>query len=218
MRASTFCLSVILCAAAALPASAGEPGKSIEDVLHGACIGTAFPDFVDAHPEAVYSDEALRNSSVSKETPGALLVVHTEDPFLGRYSFANFGFKEGKLYELVAVWSGEPSVIRAQSLIFLSSVIKRHGSDYTRRSIRVFPNSKEERAVAVFYWEKDNIATLAFYTPPPAEDTGAPGTLTYAQFAKDSTFLTDIFVTTPTSAEQNDQAWKDMADITDALK
>lgn len=218
MRLPILGFSFLICVACVSPAFAEDTEKSIEDLLRGARVGTTFPEFVDAHPEAVYSDETLRQAPVAKETPGALLIVHTEDPFLGLYSFANFGFKEGKLYELVAVWSGEASGMRAQAVTFLSSVMKRHGRDYTRKSIRVLPNAKEEKTVAVFYWEKDDVAALAFYTPPPAADAGAPGTLTYAQFAKDSPFLADIFVNTPATQEQHDQAWKDMAGIVDALK
>lgn len=211
-------LSLLIVGVCVLPAFAEDAEKSIEDMLRGAQAGMPFTDFVEAHPEAVYSDETLRETAVSKDAPGALLIVHTEDPFLGLYSFANFGFKDGKLYELVAVWSGEVEDIRGKCATFLSSAMKRHGKDYTRKSIRVFPNSKEERPVAVFYWEKDNVASLAFFTPPPADAPSGPGTLTYAQFAKDSAFLQDIFVTTPTTEEQHDQAWKDMAGIVDALK
>ncbi len=218
MRFHLVLLALLLAAAYGLAAPAEKTAEGIEQVLRGARLGTAFGDFVDAHPEAVYSDAELRATPVSKEAPGALLVVHPQDPFLDLYSFSNFGFKEDTLYELVAVWSGEPDTVRAQCTQFIKAVMKRHGPDYTRKSIRVFPKSKEERPVAVFYWEDKDAATLAFYTPPYAYDPQAKATLTYAQFSKGDPFLTDIFTNIATTPEQHDQVWRDIDDIVKALK
>ena len=163
MKIAAVCVVILVCVAGAGFAADTDGADAFEKMLAGTRAGTAFAELVDAQPEARDSDEALRAAPVDKEAPGALLIVHTEDPFLGLYSFANFGFKDGKLYELVAVWSGEVEDIRGKCATFLSSVMTRHGKDYTRKCIRVFPNSKEERPVAVFYWEKDNVASLAFF-------------------------------------------------------
>lgn len=218
MRILGLFFTLMLCIAFVASAVDGSASEGIEKVLRGACIGTSFEAFVDAHPEAVYSDDALRNTPVQKETPGAMLIVHDQDPFLGHYCFANFGFKEGSLYELVTVWKGEAKVMRAHAVGFLASVMKRHGRDYTRKSILVFPGSREEQPVAVFYWVKKGVASLAFYTPPSAGAQDPIGTLTYAQFSEDSPFLDDIFNKKPTTTEQHEAVWKDMGDIVAALK
>ncbi len=214
MKLAFLWVAIMLCAVQLSFAAEKAGGDDLEKMLHGARIGTAFTDFVEAHPEAVYSDASLRATPVNKETPGALLIVHVQDPFLGLYSFSNFGFKEGKLYELVAVWKGDSKTIRGHSPRFLKAVMKRHGRDYTKKSIRVFPNSKEEQPVAVFYWEGETTATLAFFTPPAAAETmDGPATLSYAQFTKGDPFLTDIFSNNATTPEQHDQVWRDIDDI-----
>ncbi|NLV42899.1 MAG: hypothetical protein GXY07_00190 [Candidatus Hydrogenedentes bacterium] len=218
MRILALLSALALCVSYAIPASSGETAEGIEKVLRGAGIGMAFDVFVDTHPEAVYSDDALRGTPVTKETPGAMLIVHDQDPFLGHYSFANFGFKEGSLYELVAVWKGEAAVMRAHALSFLSSVMKRHGRPYERKSILVYPGSPEEQPVAVFCWRKNGVASLAFYTPPPAGAKDPIGTLSYAQFSEDSPFLADIFDKKPTRTDQHEKVWKDVEDIVAALK
>jgi hypothetical protein len=193
----------------------GEGG--LERVLGDASIGASFAAFVEAHPEAVYSDEEKRKEPVKKDAPGSLLIVHTEDPFLGLYNFANFGFKEEKLYELVAVWSGNPDAVRDHRRRFFTAAIKRHGHAYVRKSMVVFPNTTEQRIVAVFYWQEPDKTILTFYTPPSPLDVNPRATLSYAQFKPDSPFLTDIFINAATTPEQHEQAWKDLSDIMEFL-
>ena len=207
-----------LCLVASGAAAEETAQGGLERLLHGARIGTAFGAFVEAHPEAVYSDEEKRPLPVLKDAPGPLLIVHTEDPFLGLYQFANFGFKEDRLYEMVAVWSGEPEEVGARRRRFFTAIIKRHGHVYQRKSMRVFPGTPEERAVAVFYWEDKDAVTLAFHTPPSTLDNHPRGTLTYAQFKPGDPFLTDILTSVAATPEQHEQAWKDMADVVDALE
>ena len=219
MKIAAVCVLTLVCIPGVGFAADAGGAEDLEKMLAGARVGVAFGDFVEAHPEARYSDASLRATPVNKETPGALLIVHTEDPFLGLYSFSNFGFKEGKLYELVAVWKGDAISVRGDGARFLTAVMKRHGRTYTRKSIRVFPKSSEEQPVAVFYWEDETVATLAFFPPPAASETvDGPATLTYAQFTKGDPFLTDIFTNTATTPEQHEQVWRDIDDIVKALK
>ncbi|OQB38581.1 MAG: hypothetical protein BWY09_01297 [Candidatus Hydrogenedentes bacterium ADurb.Bin179] len=219
MKIAAVCVVILVCVAGAGFAADTDGADAFEKMLAGTRAGTAFAEFVDAHPEARYSDEALRAAPVDKEAPGALLIVHTEDPFLGLYSFSNIGFKEGKLYEFVAVWKGNAKTVRGHCARFLAAVMKRHGREYTKKSMRVFPDSSEEQTVAVFFWEDAAAATLAFYTPPAAAETmDGPATLTYAQFTKGDPFLTDIFSNNAARPEKQEQVWRDIDDIVKALK
>lgn len=190
-----------------------ETQNPLERFLHGSTIGASFDDFVRTHPEAVYSDPELRNTPVKAEVPGALLIEHESDPFLGLHGFANFGFKEGSLYELVAVWSGNPKVVEAHRKRFFKAIIQRHGHVYARETILVFPNSAEERPVPVLLWQEPTLAALAFYTMPSPLDLEPKASLTYAQFAPGDPFLTDILSRSTPNEEQQRQAWKSLEEV-----
>lgn len=194
-----------------------ESYTELENVLRGAKIGMSFDDFVDTHPEAAYSDEAMRDTPVTKEQPGSMLIVHDQDPFLGHYQFSNFGFKDKRLYELVAVWKGEARAMRARAAQFFGAIIQRHGKKYERKSMFVFPDSTDERVVAVFYWKSKDHVSLAFYTPPKADEEDPIGILSYAQFSPDTAFLKDLFEEKAVPADRNAEAWASMDDIVKAL-
>lgn len=192
--------------------------SGMDRMLRGARVGTTFSAFVESHPEAVYSDEAKRAETVHAEDPGPLLIVHETDPFLGLYSFANFGFKNGALYEMVAVWSGDPETITAKRRRFFTAVLKHHGHSFVQKSMRVFPNTPEERTVAVFFWPETDAAVLAFHTPPSALDPYPKSALTYAVFAPEDPILKDIFAEDADASEAHKKAWQDIADIVDVLE
>ncbi|MCK5862123.1 MAG: hypothetical protein KAH38_06540 [Candidatus Hydrogenedentes bacterium] len=179
----------------------------LDRVLRNAHIGVTFNEFISVHPEAVYSDIDIRDMPVSLERPGALLLSHDSDPFLGMASYANIGFREGTLYELVAVWNGESSVVKNMGGRFFAAAISRHGQTYLRKTILVYPHTAEERPVAVAMWQESDAAILAFYTPASSTDAPSKATLTYAQFMPDDLFLKDIFEKNLPTAEQQEEAW-----------
>ena len=185
----------------------------LDRMLHTAHVGVSFTEFAAAHPEAVYSDADLRETAVSAEHPGSLLITYAVDPFLGLYAFANIGFKDAALYELVSVWTGAPEDVAARRRRFFTATIQRHGPSYTRQTILVHPHTPEERPAAVFLWQDTNATTLAFYTAPSPLASYPRAALTYAQFTPGDPFLDDILYKHPPTDEQREKAWQAHEDI-----
>lgn len=202
------------------PVIAGEEGASngLDRILGNASIGVAFSDFAPLHPEAVYSDADISDIPVSPEQPGALQINHDEDPFLGLPAYANIGFKDGLLYELVAVWVGDSKTVEDKRRRFFTAALQRHGQAYLHETILVYPHTPEARPVAVFMWQEPTATTLAFYTAASGIDPHPKAALTYAQFTPGDPFLKDIIEKNPPTAEQQEQAWKMLADIAPLLE
>lgn len=195
-----------------------QEDNPLDRMLKGIRPGISFKDAIKAHPDAVYSDEERRSEPLAADKPGALLIAHASDPFLGMHAFANIGFRDGAAYELVAVWSGNSTEIRSRCRRFFKAALDLHGNKYVRKSMFVFPDSAEERAVAVFFWQDDKAATLTFYTPPPADKPDGAASLTYAQFKPDASFLDDVFVKKPVPTEKTEQAWQHIAGLVDSVE
>ncbi len=206
-----FCILMTTALSVAADDDLGSGG--LDRVLPLAAIGTPFAEFVAAHPDAVYSDKDIRDIAVSPERPGALLITHDDDPFLGLTAFANIGFRDGTLYEFVSVWTGAEEDVHARRRRFFTAVIQQHGADYARETILVSPQMPEERAAAVFLWRESDVATLAFYTEPSPIESQPQATLTYAQFTPDDPFLDDLFSRNPPDETQRATAWEAHADI-----
>ena len=219
MKNVTLAISVIALTVI-FPAIAEEETASngLDRMLRNATIGVAFSEFVAAHPEATYSDTDIRDIPVSPERPDALQINHDDDPFLGLSACANIGFKDGLLYELVAVWAGEDKTVADKRRRFFTAAIQRHGQAYLRETILVYPHTPEERPVAVFMWQEPQAVILAFYTTASALDPHPKAALSYAQFAPDDPFLKDIVEKNPPTAEQQKEAWKTLADIVPLLE
>ena len=213
---SLFCFTVTTVASVA----AGEStfASDLERLLRGARIGVTFDVFTERHPYAVYSDADKRDVPVHSDTPGPLLITHETDPFLGLSVFANFGFKEAGLYEMVVVWTGAPETTHTRRRRFLSAAIERHGHAYIRETILVHPGTPDEQSVAVFCWYDADAVSLAFYTPPSPVALHPKGVFTYAQFTPGDPFLDDIFKKSAPTDAQRAAAWRKLADLLPVLE
>ena len=213
-------LLTVMCCYCLLTAvvAADENVSGLDLVLRGISMGAKFGDVVAAHPEAAYGDAAIHDVAVSPEQPGSLLITHDEDPFLGLRAYANGGFKDGVVYELVAVWTSGTEEMADLCKRFFTAAIQRHGHAYLRETMLVHPRTPEERPVAVFAWHEKDAVALAFYTPASPLDPHPKSALTYAQFTPGDPFLTDILETNPPTDEQCKEAWESMKSILSALE
>lgn len=206
-------LGVLLLVAATSNLIEHNPASDLDLLLRGARIGMAFDMFVSRHPEAIYSDVSKRAIPVDPEAPEALLITHETDPFLETPAFANFGFRDGRLYELVTVWTGDPDTMHARRERFFAAAVCRHGHAYVRETILVHPNTVDELPVAVFCWHEPDAVSLAFHTPPSSFSQHTKGVFTYAQFSPGDPFLADILDKEALSDAQHASAWESVADI-----
>lgn len=189
------------------------PENDLDRMLQGVAMNLGFEECLKRLPEALYSDAALRDTTPTADKPDALLITHGSDPFLGVHAFANIGFQEGKVYELVAVWTGEERDMEARCSRFLKALCQRHGEDYEKKSLFVYPDSEEETAVAVWLWKEKDTVTLGFYTPPAPDSKTKSASLSFAQFKADAEFLEDVFTKNPVPEEVKENAWKKMEQI-----
>ncbi|NLN92592.1 MAG: hypothetical protein GX130_04675 [Candidatus Hydrogenedens sp.] len=211
MKSKLICL--LYCAAAAiafLPRAEALPKNDLDRMLQGVTINTTFEECLQRLPDALYSDAELRETRPQADKPGALLIAHGTDPFLGVHAFANIGFQEEKVYELVTVWTGEKKDMEARCKRFLKALCKRHGEDFEKKSLFVYPDSEQEMAVAVWVWENEEAVSLAFYTPPSPDSTANNASLSFAQFKPDAEFLQDVFTKNPVPEEEARKAWEKM--------
>lgn len=197
------------------PGAVALPDNDLDRMLQGIHLNMSFAECLERLPDAVYSDAESRNSAPSPDRPEALLITHGADPFLGIRAFANIGFQEAKLYELVAVWTGDEKEVAARCRRFLKALCERHGEKYERKSLYVYPQSEEERAVAVWLWQDKDSVSLGFYTPPAPGSDQATASLSFAQFRPDAEFLQDVFSRHAVTEEKAAAAWKQMDTILD---
>lgn len=214
------CLIKVMCCCCLLTTTiaAEEKVSGMNLVLQGVSMGAKFGDVVAAHPEAAYGDAAIHDLPVSPEQPGSLLITHDKDPFLGLNAFANIGFRDGVVYELVAIWTSETGEMADVCKRFFAAAVQRHGHAYLRETMLVHPRTPEERPVAVFTWHEKDVVVLAFYTPASPLDPHPKSVLTYAQFTPGDPFLTDILETNPPTDDQRKEAWESMKPILSALE
>ena len=220
MNHRIFLLTILCCCSMLVVSVAGaqDTPQGLDRILHGVTMGASFSDVATAHPEAKYSDADIRDIPVSSEQPGALLLKYDEDPLLGLHASVNIGFKEGAVYELVAVWSGSGEDVANRRRRFFTAAIQRHGQTYLRETILVYPHTPEERPAAVFMWQEKDAVILVFYTSASPIDPHPKAALTYAQFQPDDPFLKDIMEKYPPSDVQRDEAWKTVVDILPLLE
>ncbi len=204
------CAALFLLSAAALadPPPAG-PASGLEKVVGGAVWGVPFADFVKAHPDAAYSDAAQLEKKVDPAQPGGLLESCEKDAFLGLTCTIDYGFREGKLYEFVAMWSGEPSAVETARETFFQACVARHGKNFKREAMRLRPNSDAEELIPVFCWEEAHDRILA-YTASPAPGGAPPrkAVINYSMFAKDDAYITSLLVGGTLGAEKHAELWK----------
>jgi hypothetical protein len=204
------CLVLSLLSAAAL---AGDPPaiptSGLEKVVGGGVWGVPFADFVNAHPDAAYSDPTRLEMKVDPAQPGGLLESYEKDPFLGLVCTVDYGFREGKLYEFVAMWSGETAAVDKARESFFRACVARHGNNFKREAMRLRPNSDAEELIPVFCWEEAHDRVLA-YTANPAPGGAPPrkAVINYSMFAKDDAYITSLLVGDTLGEEKRAELWK----------
>ncbi len=201
-------------AAAAEPKTPNLPVSGLEKLLGPIAPGMAFADFLKIHPEAEYSDPAKMEEEVTPEQPGGLLVLFKEDPFLGLECMADFGFKDGKLYEYVVTWRGTPKKTGGERETFFGTLTARHGKDYRREALRVHPGSESEALIPVMCWETGSERILAYHTPPLKSAPREQGSFTYACFQKADESVLELLAGGSATPEQLSDAWKAMEPFT----
>ena len=203
-------LALFLLSSAALAgAPPSIPTSGLEKVVGGAVWGVPFADFVKAHPDAAYSDAAKLEKKVDPAQPDGLLESYDKDPFLGLTCTVDYGFREGKLYEFVAMWSGEPAAVDKTRESFFRACVARHGKNFKREAMRLRPNSDAEELIPVFCWEEAHDRVLA-YTANPAPGGAPPrkAVINYSMFAKDDAYIASLLVGDTRGAEKHAELWK----------
>lgn len=204
------CVALVLLSAAA-PAGTplAAPTSGLEKVVGGAVWNMPFADFVKAHPDAAYSDAAQLEKEVDPAQPGGLLESYEKDAFLGLVCTVDYGFREGRLYEFVAMWSGETEAVDKGRETFFRACVARHGNNFKREAMRLRPNSDAEELIPVFCWEESHDRVLA-YTANPAPGGAPPrkAVINYSMFARDDAYIASLLVGGTLGAEKHAELWK----------
>jgi len=202
-------IPAFLLAAAPAVAQSAAPVSGLEKVVGGAVWAVPFADFVRAHPDAAYSAPGQLEKKVDPAQPDGLIESYEKDPFLGLLCTVDYGFREGKLYEFVAMWSGETATVDKARETFFRACVARHGKDFKREAMRLRPNSDAEELIPVFCWEESHDRVLA-YTANPAPGGAPPrkAVINYSMFAKDDAYIASLLVGKTLSAEKHAELWK----------
>jgi len=202
---------LLLSATAQAGPPSASPTSGLEKVVGGAVWGVSFGDFVKAHPEAAYSDPALLEKKIDPAQPGGLLESYEKDPFLELTCTVDYGFRDAKLYEFVAMWSGGKSTVDKLRETFFRACVARHGKNFKREAIRLRPNSDAEELIPVFCWEENHDRVIAYAAnPAPGGAPPRKAVLNYSMFAKDDTYIASLFVGGTLSAEKRAELWKNL--------
>ncbi len=203
--------ALLLSAAALAGTPATGPTSGLEKVVGGAVWGMPFADFARAHPDAAYSAPAQLEKQVDPASAGGLLESYDKDPFLGLTCTVDYGFRDAKLYEFVAMWSGEPPAVDKVRETFFRACVARHGKNFKREAMRLRPNSDAEELIPVFCWEENHDRVLA-YTANPAPGGAPPrkAVINYSMFARDDTYISSLLVGETLSADKLAGLWKNL--------
>lgn len=209
-----FCLIALIGASAAFAGdavSANPPVKKTAGPLpHSIQLGNTFESFVASHPEARPADSDRRSEPIDPQVPESLVLQYEADPAYGLLMFADFGFREGRLYEFVAVWKSLPENIRASRTAFWHDCLTQHGTDYERCLLPVFVKEGEERLVPAACWRTPMSLTLAYCVDQKDETAPGKSMLVYAQFPPDDpTLARNLAVADPSQADHA-SLWRDM--------
>ena len=213
---------IMLCLAASLVTALGlaatAPADGLAAMLAALSPGTPFADVLKAHPDAVYSDASKPEEKPVPDQPGGLLLHWDKDPLLGTACTADLGFKDGKLYEYVLMWTGIPAPPDEARKRFHAAVVARHGAGFTREALRLNPDSPVEIRVPVLCWEAEGVRTLAYYAPPAADTGKKTGALTYARFPADDETIRSMLAGAALTEDERAKVWAEMDALLPAQK
>lgn len=189
---------MVVCIVFALMAAAGAdtpPPEGLEQILLGAVPGISLDDFLKAHPRTFrVTPEASQEANAPEAETFSLEEQFDRDPFLKLWCIANYGFKEGRLYEFTILWYDTEKRIDARLEQLLGACLRRHGGAYQREVMRVNPGGRYERHAPLLIWDLG--AHRAFVARTPEKDPAKAGraALNYAVFPKDDPYLREHLV------------------------
>lgn len=178
---------VLTCVAAR---AEGDVWSGVGLILKGANVGMSLPDFLKNHPRAYNSDIAAVNKPVDRAAKDISLEERFDkDPFLGLWCLANYGFKNGALYEFTLLWYDREDKVMALRDDFFKACVKRHGADFRQDAMKVNSGAPDEHLAPVLVWMAGEAACLASYSTTKDDKKGPQGAFTYALFPKQDPFL-----------------------------
>jgi hypothetical protein len=160
-----------------------KKAADLDLVLRGAHIGVPASDFQaqHAHIRAVAPDRDQKSTAFEEQFDA--------DPLLGLWCLANYGFRDGTLYEYSLLWYDKLEKATAQRERFLRACIARHGRQYRRDAMKVDPGTAGERLAPVLVWTEEDNVYLASFAEHREKKDDPRGSFHYAVFRADDPFL-----------------------------
>ncbi len=172
------------------PADKADTWSGLGMILKGAHVGMTLPEFLGRHPKAYNSDLADVRKPVDPAAANITLEEQfNKDPFLGLWCLANYGFKEGKLYEFSVLWFSRADKIDALKGDFLRACVQRHGVEFRGEAMKVNEGKPNEFLAPVVMWTTQTCVTLASCSTYSDEKKGPQGSFTYTVFSPGDPFL-----------------------------
>lgn len=200
----------VMLVSCAVTAAAAPPSAGLDALLGGMSRGVAFADFLKAHPGARHSDMERSEETPSPGKPGGLVLHWEKDPFMGLACLGDFGFREGRLYEFVLMWTGPETGVEEAERRFYADCVRMHGKDFQREALRVNPGSENGATVPVLCWVEGDTRILAYYSAPAADTGRKGGAFTYAQFPKDDQTVSGMLAGNALSGAELEALWRTM--------
>jgi len=151
----------------------------------GIYLGISLKDFLkirpnaNVHPMNMYSAD----QKVDLTKPNQSLYEFIEnDPLFGLSMLGTYSFKDGKLRDIMLTWVGDMKKIKKHRKDFVSSCIKKWGSKFQRRIVKLEPKAKNEHLAPVLFWQKGNTIIVAGWTSKY-----------YDKKLKEGVFMIDLF-------------------------
>lgn len=172
------------------PADKADTWSGLGTILMGARVGMPLPEFLGRHPKAYNSDMAEMRKPVDPAAANISLEEQfNKDPFLGLWCLANYGFKEGKLYEYSVLWFDRAAKIDALTGDFLRACVQRHGPEFRGEAMKVNEGKSNEYLAPVVMWTTQSCVTLVSCSTYTDEKKGPQGSFTYTVFSPGDPFL-----------------------------
>ncbi|MBW7863549.1 MAG: hypothetical protein GX580_15985 [Candidatus Hydrogenedens sp.] len=204
-RFAALSVFVLMAASVAAPQPSG-----LGALLDGVSPGMTFADFLKVRPGARYSDMDRVEEAPSPEQPGGLVCHWEKDPFMGLACLGDFGFRDGRLYEFVLMWTGPETGVAEAERRFFAACVEKHGKAFEREALRVNPGSENGATVPVLCWVEGDTRILAYYTAPAADTGRRTGAFTYAQFPKGDETVSGMLHGETLSPAELEELWKPM--------
>lgn len=193
---------LILFISAAAGAAAVEPAD-LQLVLKGAKPGMNLQAFTAAHPDAKSESGAPSTTPLGPEVRDASVEESYErDPLFALACWASYGFRDGKLREMLVQWNGDRTTVAQLRESFLQLCLQQEGTDFRREAMRANPNDKDSPLFPVLLWEKTDHVILASAALDADGKENPRGTFTYAVFPARDEAVVKMLVGKTLTADQ----------------